>query len=66
MALGTEHRSKFAALDRLHMSETFSSGTKNSKQTNKTKSMNRFEKNPTHPTFPYFLPPWPLLLVMTS
>ena len=39
MAMSAEHRSKFAALYRqwwrLHMSETFSSGTINSKQTNK-------------------------------
>ena len=39
MDMSAEHRSKFAALQRqwwrLHMSETFSSGTINSKQTNK-------------------------------
>ena len=38
MAMTTEHRSKFAALHRqwwrLHMSEKFSSGTKNPKQKN--------------------------------
>ena len=35
MAIGIEHRSKFAALHRLHEWKTFSGGTKNSKQTNK-------------------------------
>ena len=39
MAMSAEHRSKFAALHRqwwcLHMSENSSSGTINSKQTNK-------------------------------
>ena len=39
MAVSAEHRSKFATLHwqwwRLQMSEKFSSGTKNSKQTNK-------------------------------
>ena len=39
MAMSAEHRSNFAALQRqwwrLHMSEKFSSGTKNSKQINK-------------------------------
>ena len=39
MALNAEHKSKFAALHpqwwRLHMSEKFSSGMKNPKQTNK-------------------------------
>ena len=40
MAMSAEHRSKFAALHwqwwHLHMSEKFSSGTKNPKQTNKS------------------------------
>ena len=39
MAMSADHRSKFAALHRqwcrLHMSEKFSSGTINSKETNK-------------------------------
>ena len=45
LAMSAENRSKFAALHqswwRLHMSEKFSSGMKNYKQTNKTCTHNR-------------------------
>ena len=50
LAMSVEHRSKFAALHwqwwRLHMSEKFSSGTENPKQTNKQTNKHKMSIKP--------------------